>query len=47
MVRLPLMLRVALDSEVDVPGNGIELRGHVDHAKIIEQRKAREPELTV
>ena len=40
-VRLPLMLREALDSEADAPENGNELRGHVDHAKLIEQQKER------
>jgi len=41
MVRLPLMSREALESEVDVSGNGSELRGHVDHAKRIERQKER------
>ena len=41
MVRLPLMLRESLESEANVPGDGSELRGHVDHAKLIEQQKER------
>ena len=40
-----MMIREALDSEADVPVKCNKLRGHIENAKFIQQKK-REPSET-